>query len=128
MSSLKCSENTTEKIEEAIDYVNDRLPSDDSNLPVVSIFRLKYTAHGTASIHDQRMNVIFSLQAHNPKATTNTSDVESQIPLELISKCVATLLMIQVRFNTKLQPLPLPLPPTHIHHLDSFTLTNNTHD
>lgn len=58
MSSLKCSENTTEKIEEAIDYVNDRLPSDDSNLPMVSIFPLKYVAHVSASNHDLWMNVI----------------------------------------------------------------------
>ncbi|XP_057806018.1 protein ALWAYS EARLY 3-like isoform X2 [Salvia miltiorrhiza] len=66
MSSLKCREDTTEKIEEAIDYVNDRLPSDDSSTPM----------------------------APNPKATS-ASDSESQIPFELISKCVATLLMIQ---------------------------------
>ncbi|KAL1539095.1 protein ALWAYS EARLY 3-like [Salvia divinorum] len=66
VSSLKCREGTIEKIEEAIDYVNDRLPSDDSSIPM----------------------------APNPKSTS-VSDTESQIPFELISKCVATLLMIQ---------------------------------
>ncbi|KAH6832949.1 DNA binding protein [Perilla frutescens var. hirtella] len=66
MSSLKGREDTIEKIEEAIDYVNDRLPSDESSAAV----------------------------APNSKATI-AFDVESQMPLELISKCVATLLMIQ---------------------------------
>ncbi|KAK6146164.1 hypothetical protein DH2020_020033 [Rehmannia glutinosa] len=66
MSSLKGSEDTTEKIEEAIDYVSDRLPLDDSTLPV----------------------------SPDPKPRI-ASDVEAQIPSELISKCVATLLMIQ---------------------------------
>ncbi|KAL0393230.1 UNVERIFIED_CONTAM: protein ALWAYS EARLY 3 [Sesamum radiatum] len=66
MSSLKSREHTIEKIEEAIDYVNDQLPSDDSSTAV----------------------------APDPKPMT-PSDVESHIPSELISKCVATLLMIQ---------------------------------
>ncbi|KAG6394794.1 hypothetical protein SASPL_145384 [Salvia splendens] len=63
MASLKYKEGTTEKIEEAIDYVNGRLPSDDSSVPMES----------------------------NSKAP----DTEYQIPVDLISKCVATLLMIQ---------------------------------
>ncbi|KAL8524983.1 hypothetical protein ACS0TY_014569 [Phlomoides rotata] len=66
ISSLKNREGTIEKIEEAIDYVNDRLPSDDSSAPVKT----------------------------DPKST-NASNVEAQIPSELITKCVATLLMIQ---------------------------------
>ncbi|XP_042050498.1 protein ALWAYS EARLY 3-like isoform X2 [Salvia splendens] len=69
ISSLKNMEDTMEKIEEAIDYVNDRLPSDDSCIPVL-------------------------LQRTDPKST-NASDIETQIPSELITKCVATLLMIQ---------------------------------
>ncbi|PIN18023.1 Retinoblastoma pathway protein LIN-9/chromatin-associated protein Aly [Handroanthus impetiginosus] len=66
MSSLKSREDIIEKIEEAIDYVNDRLPSDDSAMPV----------------------------APDPKSK-NASDIETQIPSELITKCIATLLMIQ---------------------------------
>ncbi|XP_020552958.1 protein ALWAYS EARLY 3-like [Sesamum indicum] len=66
ISSLKSREDTIEKIEEAIDYVNDRLPSDDSCMPVAS----------------------------DPKLM-NSSDIYTQIPSELIGKCVATLLMIQ---------------------------------
>ena len=37
MSSLKGRENTFEKIEEAIDYVNEQLPSDDSSVPAVRL-------------------------------------------------------------------------------------------
>lgn len=46
MSSLKGREDTIEKIEEAIDYVNDRLPSDDSSVPVVRS-PPNYLAHGS---------------------------------------------------------------------------------
>ncbi|KAI3469413.1 hypothetical protein Pfo_026076 [Paulownia fortunei] len=66
ISSLRSREDTIEKIEEAIDYVNDQLPSDDSCVPATP----------------------------DPKLT-NASDIEAQIPSELITKCVATLLMIQ---------------------------------
>ncbi|KAG8369996.1 hypothetical protein BUALT_Bualt14G0071700 [Buddleja alternifolia] len=66
ISSIKDRGDTIDKIEEAIDYVNDQLPSDDSCNPV----------------------------APAPKLT-NASEIESQIPSELITKCVATLLMIQ---------------------------------
>ncbi|KAL1548484.1 protein ALWAYS EARLY 3-like isoform X2 [Salvia divinorum] len=66
ISSLKNREDTMEKIEEAIDYVNDQLPSDNSCMPVRA----------------------------DPKSR-NASDIEAQIPSELITKCVATLLMIQ---------------------------------
>ncbi|KAK4379985.1 hypothetical protein RND71_001847 [Anisodus tanguticus] len=67
MLSFTGRHNTTEKIEEAIDYVNDRIPLDDSCMPTPPDLKSK-----------------------------NMSDRnEAEIPLELISKCVATLLMIQ---------------------------------
>ncbi|KAL6532247.1 hypothetical protein OROGR_014217 [Orobanche gracilis] len=67
IASLPSREDTVEKIEEAIDYVNGQLPSDDS-WP--------------------------SARPLDPKLT-NASDNDAQIPSELIIKCVATLLMIQ---------------------------------
>nr|XP_027075043.1 protein ALWAYS EARLY 3-like [Coffea arabica] len=67
MSSLKGRENTFEKIEEAIDYVNEQLPSDDSSVPA----------------------------APDPNLKNATDRNEAQIPSELITQCVATLLMIQ---------------------------------
>ncbi|CAI9762702.1 unnamed protein product [Fraxinus pennsylvanica] len=66
ISSLKGREDSMEKIEEAIDYVNDKLPLDD------------YCKPGA------------------PDRKLNASDKnEAQIPSELITQCVATLLMIQ---------------------------------
>ncbi|GFP81940.1 protein always early 3 [Phtheirospermum japonicum] len=66
ITSLKRRGETIEKIEEAIDYVNDQLPSDNS----------------------------YPYSRPDPKLT-NASDDDTQIPSELITKCVATLLMIQ---------------------------------
>ncbi|XP_073053694.1 protein ALWAYS EARLY 3-like isoform X1 [Primulina eburnea] len=66
LSSLKVKEDSVEKIEEAIDYVNDHLPSDESGMP---------------STPDSKVS--------------NSSNIEIQIPSELITRCIATLLMIQ---------------------------------
>ncbi|XP_015165279.1 protein ALWAYS EARLY 3-like [Solanum tuberosum] len=67
MNSFSRRENTTEKIEAAIDYVNDRIPLDDSCMPIPP----------------------------DPKSKNMSDTNEAEIPSELISKCVATLLMIQ---------------------------------
>ncbi|KAL3519017.1 hypothetical protein ACH5RR_021606 [Cinchona calisaya] len=67
MSSLKGRENTFEKIEEAIDYVNEKLPLDDSSVPA----------------------------APDPNLKSARDRNDAQIPSELITQCVATLLMIQ---------------------------------
>ncbi|GER33135.1 hypothetical protein STAS_09245 [Striga asiatica] len=66
ISSLHGKDNTAEKIDETIDYVNDQLCSDDSGIPMP---------------HDAKQEDI--------------SGLDIQIPSELISKCVATLLMVQ---------------------------------
>ncbi|CAA0817669.1 Protein ALWAYS EARLY 3 [Striga hermonthica] len=66
VSSFHGKDNTAEKNDEAIDYVNDQLRSDDSTIPMP---------------HDAKQEDI--------------SGLNIQIPSELISKCVATLLVIQ---------------------------------
>ncbi|XP_055818262.1 protein ALWAYS EARLY 3-like [Solanum dulcamara] len=67
MLSFTGRDNTTEKIEEAIDYVNDRILLDDSCMPTPPDLKSK-----------------------------NMSDKnEEEIPSELITKCVSTLHMIQ---------------------------------
>ncbi|OIS96765.1 PREDICTED: protein ALWAYS EARLY 3 [Nicotiana attenuata] len=68
MLSLTDRDNTTEKIEEAIGYVNDRIPLDDSCMPT---------------------------QPTDPKSKNMSDKNEAEVPSELITKCVATLLMIQ---------------------------------
>ncbi|XP_060173823.1 protein ALWAYS EARLY 3-like isoform X1 [Lycium barbarum] len=67
MLLLSGREKTIEKIEEAIDYVNDWIPLDDSCMPT----------------------------APDPKSKNMSDRNEAEIPSELITKCVATLLMIQ---------------------------------
>ncbi|CAA0834815.1 Protein ALWAYS EARLY 3 [Striga hermonthica] len=66
ISSFNGKDDTTEKIEEAIDHVNDRLRLDDSGTPIPQDLKQE-----------------------------DSSSLNAQIPSELISKCVATLLMIQ---------------------------------
>ncbi|MCD7467825.1 hypothetical protein HAX54_005468 [Datura stramonium] len=67
MISFSSKENTTEKIEVAVDYVNDQIPLDDSCMPTPP----------------------------DPKSNNMSDRNEAEIPSELITKCVATLLMIQ---------------------------------
>ncbi|CAN4095685.1 unnamed protein product [Withania somnifera] len=74
--SFSGSENTSEKIEAAIDYVNDRIPLDESCMPTPP----------------------------DPKSKNMSDKNEPEIPSELISKCVATLLMIQKCTERQLPP------------------------
>nr|GMD85305.1 protein ALWAYS EARLY 3-like [Ipomoea batatas] len=67
MSSLNGVENSTGDVEDAIDYLNDRIPLDESCLLTIPDSKLKNPVHGN----------------------------EADIPSELITQCVATLLMIQ---------------------------------
>ncbi|GAA0140848.1 DNA metabolism protein [Lithospermum erythrorhizon] len=67
MCALKVDENTVEKTEEAVDYVNDQITLDDSCMPT----------------------------APETKSRNVSDEKETEIPSELISQCVATLLMIQ---------------------------------
>ncbi|CAN4104555.1 unnamed protein product [Withania somnifera] len=69
-------ENTSEKIEAAIDYVNDRIPLDESCMAAPT----------------------------DPKSKNMSDRNEPEIPSELISKCVATLLMIQKCTERQLPP------------------------
>ncbi|KAL3641971.1 hypothetical protein CASFOL_012786 [Castilleja foliolosa] len=88
MVSLKGKDDTTYKTEEAIDYVNERLPMDDSNIPISP---------------DQKPG--------------NASDIEAQIPTDMISKCVGTLLMIQKCTDRQ-------FPPSDVAHILDFAVTN----
>ncbi|KAM3337589.1 protein ALWAYS EARLY 3 isoform X1 [Capsicum galapagoense] len=67
MSSFNGGENTTDKIEAAIDYVNDRIPLDDSCMT----------------------------SPPDPKSKNASDKNEAEIPSELITNCISTLLMIQ---------------------------------
>ncbi|KAI8002837.1 Protein ALWAYS EARLY 3 [Camellia lanceoleosa] len=85
MSSLKGGGNAVARIEEAIDYVSSRLSLDDSCMEAMIPSTPADLINGTSS------------PLNKPEAELkNMSDKnEAQIPSELISHCVATLLMIQ---------------------------------
>ncbi|CAL5347002.1 unnamed protein product [Camellia sinensis] len=85
MSSLKGGGNAVARIEEAIDYVSSRLSLNDSCMVAMIPSTPADLINGTSS------------PLNKPEAELkNMSDKnEAQIPSELISHCVATLLMIQ---------------------------------
>ncbi|KAM7488190.1 hypothetical protein LguiB_025674 [Lonicera macranthoides] len=88
MKSLKGGGNSFEKIEEAIDYVNDRLPLDDACTAPMRPSTNPDPDHGSLT-----SRTLVSMQAPELKNASDRNEVP--IPSELISHCVATLLMIQ---------------------------------
>ncbi|XP_059668464.1 protein ALWAYS EARLY 3 isoform X2 [Cornus florida] len=94
MSSLKGGGNTIERIEEAIDYVSIRLPLDDSCM--LAMRTSTPADHGNLASQDKLTScTLNSLHSPDPKLKTASDETDAQIPSELISHCVATLLMIQ---------------------------------
>ncbi|KAH7842107.1 hypothetical protein Vadar_001558 [Vaccinium darrowii] len=96
ITSSKAGGNTFERIEDAIDYVSNRLSFDDSCL-----LAMRHTAadaiRGSSASHDLLTSCCPSNSLHStgPDLKNVLDRNESQIPSELISHCVATLLMIQ---------------------------------
>ncbi|KAK1351905.1 Always early protein 3 [Heracleum sosnowskyi] len=89
-SSMKGGGNTFEKIEEAIDYVYGQLPSDDSYVQSERSFTAMESGD-MASQEQLKCGTSGPLQAQPTPLLKNPYG----IPSELITKCVATLLMIQ---------------------------------
>ncbi|KAK1390484.1 Always early [Heracleum sosnowskyi] len=88
-SSIKGGGNTFEKIEEAIDYVYDQIPSEENCVPSERSFTA--TESGNLASQELKCGTLSPLQTlPNPQ-----SNNQSIVPSELITKCVATLLMIQ---------------------------------
>ena len=100
MSSLKGKGSSSEEIEETIDYVSSRLPLDDSCMLAVRSSNPPVTVNGNLASPDQLtacpLNTLYS---PDQKLKNGSDKNEAQIPSELISHCVATLLMIQVSFD-----------------------------
>ncbi|XP_022979673.1 protein ALWAYS EARLY 3-like isoform X1 [Cucurbita maxima] len=96
--ALKKGESNLENIEEAIDFVSNRLSMDDLALPTV-----RSTAADTSNsppVSQNHFNVCTSnpsIADHvvGPKSNGLSDKTEVEIPSELIAHCVATLLMIQ---------------------------------
>ena len=102
MSSLKEEGNNVERIEDAIDFVNNRLLVDDSGMSTMRSSAAPDPLHGSLASQDQftscTSNPLSGSQAPDLKLNISSDDNEAQIPAELITHCVATLLMIQVNF------------------------------
>lgn len=88
---MKSGGDSIEKIEEAIDYVNNQLSLSETNVPAMGSPATGDSVHGTPVAHDQSTG--------DHKLYKSSGQDEVQIPSELIARCVATLLMIQVNFT-----------------------------
>lgn len=94
MSSSKEAEDALARVGEA-DSTNSQHPGADSGLPAVGSCTPD-TRYGTAAFQDQPTCLLETTAVHAPSSKHNNSDGnELQAPSELISACVATLLMIQ---------------------------------
>ncbi|KAK6254539.1 hypothetical protein SCA6_015844 [Theobroma cacao] len=99
MSSLRKGGKSIERIEDAIDFVNNQLLVDDLSVPAPRSSIPIDSAHSTVTFHDHLTAFV-----SNPLATGHAPDTKLQnssdqddlrIPSDLIVHCVATLLMIQ---------------------------------
>uniref|UniRef100_A0A5B6Z075 SANT domain-containing protein n=1 Tax=Davidia involucrata TaxID=16924 RepID=A0A5B6Z075_DAVIN len=96
MSSLKGGGNTVERIEEAIDCVSNLLPLDDSCMVASRSSTPADPVNSSSASQNQLIScTLNSLHAPDPTLRNTSDRNEAQIPSELISHCVATLLMIQ---------------------------------
>ncbi|KAH8499736.1 hypothetical protein H0E87_015104, partial [Populus deltoides] len=99
MSSLKNEGSSIENIEDAIDFVNNKLLADDSSVPAIRSPVPASSVQDSLASQDQLSSCVANPGAinHAPDAKWNnlSNENEVQIPSELISHCVATLLMIQ---------------------------------
>lgn len=98
MSSFSKTESKVEGIEEAINFINNRLSVDDHAAPS-SQFMPTDSVHATLVSQDQmiasKSNPLPSSHLQDPELNSSSDQNEVKIPSELISQCLATLLMIQ---------------------------------
>lgn len=104
LSSLEKEGNGIERIEEAMDFVNNKLAGDVASKPSIRPSTSADVVHSSHNSQDPQLDTSTSNPLANscaPDCTLNNSSDENfvQIPLELIAHCVATLLMIQVNFR-----------------------------
>lgn len=96
ISSLKEGEDAFTRIGEALDLINDQqLTSDVKLLGVTSPEKVNgsLVPNNQSNACPSEINQV----SGSKPCTTDADKIETQIPAELITSCVATLLMIQVR-------------------------------
>ncbi|KAK9292843.1 hypothetical protein L1049_020823 [Liquidambar formosana] len=96
MSSMKEGEDAYARIGEALNSINNWQVTSDSG---VSMMRAPDPANGSLGHHNQwtscKPEPLATGHASGPKLQNDADRDEAQIPSELITSCVATLLMIQ---------------------------------
>ncbi|KAK3189776.1 hypothetical protein Dsin_029337 [Dipteronia sinensis] len=99
VSSFKKGGSGIERIEEAMDFVNNRLSVDDTSMPSVRPSTPADPVNITLPCQDQHGTSTTSPvgTSHAPDSKSNNLNDENaaQIPSDLIAHCVATMLMIQ---------------------------------
>ena len=94
LALLRKDENNVVNIEEAIDFVNNQLSTDESEGSSVQ---------QTQASQDQRLpstpNLSTSTQHADDSHVNPLDQNDLQVPSELVSRCMATLLMIQVTIS-----------------------------
>ncbi|KAF7813668.1 Protein ALWAYS EARLY 3 [Senna tora] len=98
MSSISKTENKVEGIEEAINFINNRLSADDLAAPAMQ-FMPTDSVHVTLASQDQlnssKLNRLPNSHVEDPELKSSSDQNEVKIPSDLISHCLAMLLMIQ---------------------------------
>ncbi|KAI4345449.1 hypothetical protein L6164_012572 [Bauhinia variegata] len=98
MSYFRKTENTGERIEEAINFINSRLSVEDSAAPATR-FEPADSVHVSLASQDQltviTSNPFASNHGQDPELNSSSDQNEVKIPSDLISHCLATLFMIQ---------------------------------
>lgn len=98
MSVFTKTESKVERIEDAINFINNRISVDDptasvtSSLPVDSITLASRDQLNASST----LNILARCHVQDDELNSTSDQNEMKIPSELISHCLATLLMIQV--------------------------------
>ncbi|KAL9237677.1 hypothetical protein vseg_012198 [Gypsophila vaccaria] len=94
VSSIKEAANVGHKIDSSVDHVTNWPSVDKSSMPLQTS-----PANGSFACHNQLFsrttNVVASAEALDVCSNKASSNGEPQVPSELITSCVATLLMIQ---------------------------------
>ncbi|XP_058758503.1 protein ALWAYS EARLY 3 [Vicia villosa] len=97
MSVFTKTESKVERIEDAINFINNRLSVDDSTASVTSSLPIDSI---TLASRDQlnassALNILARCHVQDDELNSSSDQNEVKIPSELISHCLATLLMIQ---------------------------------
>ena len=93
MSSPKL--NPDDEIDQLVDFVNDRLPLNDSYIPPAQPNPIATNpVHSSLPLHQQ---LVSSVKAPDSKPVPPSDSNKTSFPSELITQCVATLFSIRVQ-------------------------------